>query len=344
MPATAASVALSDARLQGSRAIECTDPARASYSDRRCGDADEHAAALRDWDQRYDQLSTGRFEGRITEAWTDGVQMFRERTAPVTQQHGRAWAGACTLALVLGGESEATFCGQPVRPSQGAVIGAGSEFTLLTPRRFDIVGIAVRSSLIASHADRTGDAALAAATEVGTEILSDGALLAPMRDCARDWFDALHEAPSLVEQPAVHASLLSSVLGVLATVCDRSAPGGGAHGGLLPDARNRLVERARTLVAARADTPMTVADLCGELRVSRRTLQYSFQQVLGVNPVQYLRAVRLNGVRRDLKRAVPGARIGDVAARWGFWHLSQFSADYRRMFGELPSETVRLRG
>jgi AraC family ethanolamine operon transcriptional activator len=34
-------------------------------------------------------------------------------------------------------------------------------------------------------------------------------------------------------------------------------------------------------------------------------------------------------------------RIGDVAARWGFWHFSQFSADYRRMFGELPSETLR---
>jgi AraC family ethanolamine operon transcriptional activator len=34
------------------------------------------------------------------------------------------------------------------------------------------------------------------------------------------------------------------------------------------------------------------------------------------------------------------SRIADVANRWGFWHMGQFAADYRRQFGELPSETV----
>ena len=31
----------------------------------------------------------------------------------------------------------------------------------------------------------------------------------------------------------------------------------------------------------------------------------------------------------------------DVAARWGFWHLSQFAVDYKKLFGELPSRTLR---
>ncbi|GHU15365.1 hypothetical protein AGMMS50225_28560 [Betaproteobacteria bacterium] len=33
--------------------------------------------------------------------------------------------------------------------------------------------------------------------------------------------------------------------------------------------------------------------------------------------------------------------VGDIAARWGFWHLSHFAADYKEMFGELPSDTLR---
>ncbi|UCG61547.1 MAG: helix-turn-helix domain-containing protein [Candidatus Zixiibacteriota bacterium] len=33
--------------------------------------------------------------------------------------------------------------------------------------------------------------------------------------------------------------------------------------------------------------------------------------------------------------------IADVANHWGFWHMGQFSADYRRLFGELPLETLR---
>jgi AraC family ethanolamine operon transcriptional activator len=86
---------------------------------------------------------------------------------------------------------------------------------------------------------------------------------------------------------------------------------------------------------------LTVEDLCRELGVSRRTLQYSFREVLRVNPVSYLRALRLNGVRRALKSADQRCgSVQDIAARWGFWHLSHFACDYRRMFGELPSETL----
>jgi AraC-like DNA-binding protein len=33
--------------------------------------------------------------------------------------------------------------------------------------------------------------------------------------------------------------------------------------------------------------------------------------------------------------------VHDVATRWGFWNLGEFAADYRRQFGELPSETLR---
>lgn len=57
-------------------------------------------------------------------------------------------------------------------------------------------------------------------------------------------------------------------------------------------------------------------------------------------PATYLRALRLNGVRRDLRGRAADS-VQDVAAAWGFWHLSQFATDYRRMFGARPSETLR---
>ena len=39
-----------------------------------------------------------------------------------------------------------------------------------------------------------------------------------------------------------------------------------------------------------------------------------------------------------LQIAVPWDQA-NVAHRWGFWHMGQFARDYRRLFGELPSET-----
>ena len=106
--------------------------------------------------------------------------------------------------------------------------------------------------------------------------------------------------------------------------------------------RQLVVERARNYLFDHIDETVTVADLCINVRVSRRTLQYSFQDVYGVTPVQYLRAMRLNSVRRELKHVnAPRTTVADIAARWGFFHLSHFATDYAQMFGERPSETHR---
>ena len=83
-------------------------------------------------------------------------------------------------------------------------------------------------------------------------------------------------------------------------------------------------------------------ELCERLHVSRRTLQYCFEDVLGISPMQYLRVIRLNGARRELRQSMPDAQtVGEVAAHWGFWHLSQFSSDYRKLFGQSPSQSLR---
>ena len=47
-------------------------------------------------------------------------------------------------------------------------------------------------------------------------------------------------------------------------------------------------------------------------------------------------------VRKLLRIAEPKRfSIADAANRWGFWHMGQFTADYRELFGELPSKTLR---
>ena len=73
--------------------------------------------------------------------------------------------------------------------------------------------------------------------------------------------------------------------------------------------------------------------------VSRRSLQYAFEEVLGVSPLTYLRAQRLNAVRRAIKTAETDTPVMEIAARWGFWHPSYFTASYKKLFGELPSAT-----
>ncbi|WP_228015396.1 helix-turn-helix domain-containing protein [Synechocystis salina] len=54
-----------------------------------------------------------------------------------------------------------------------------------------------------------------------------------------------------------------------------------------------------------------------------------------------MQAYRLHGARRQLKLTSPGeTTVMAIAHQWGFWHLGQFSQDYKKMFGELPSVTL----
>ena len=125
-------------------------------------------------------------------------------------------------------------------------------------------------------------------------------------------------------------------------ILDALGNGGDDRSPVSARARRTIVERARACINENPDEPLSVADLCLRLGVSRRVLQYSFQEAIHLNPVKFLRAMRLNGVRRALRETDPrNDTVGNIAARWGFWHLSHFAADYKEMFGERPSDTLK---
>lgn len=302
-------------------------------------DADEHADALRHWDQRYEQLSSGPFEGWLTDVWLDEVQIFRERTRQVVLQTGRSWPDACIVGLVQGAEGDGSFCGHALETGSAFAFGTPGEFSLRTPARLDVIGIAVPLEAIRKRADCAGDDTAGRWGRSGADLLRETEALAALDAYVQRFFEMLDQDASPFHHQEARRTFVTSLLdGVEAAVT------GARVRDTVPassPARSALVGRARELIAGHCAAPMTVADLCAELGSSRRALQYCFQEVLGVSPVQYLRAVRLNGVRRELKRAGASARIGDIAARWGFWHLGQFSLDYRRMFGERPSDTLR---
>lgn len=103
--------------------------------------------------------------------------------------------------------------------------------------------------------------------------------------------------------------------------------------------RQQAVNRALELVRANTSTS-SIAEIYEYAGVSYRTLNRAFKERFGVSPKQYIVAMRLTEVRRALINSQGSVRITDVASDWGFWHLGRFARDYKRMFGELPSESL----
>ncbi|MGH7125022.1 MAG: helix-turn-helix domain-containing protein [Stellaceae bacterium] len=103
----------------------------------------------------------------------------------------------------------------------------------------------------------------------------------------------------------------------------------------------RGVHRALEAMRADASREWTLPDIAAIAGLSSRTLQRQFREFAGKAPIAQLREIRLEGARRDLLRGSPSAKVMDIALRWGFPHFGRFSIDYRRRYGETPSETLR---
>lgn len=103
----------------------------------------------------------------------------------------------------------------------------------------------------------------------------------------------------------------------------------------------RLVKQAEDYVDAAGERPVHISELCGALKVTRRSLHRAFADVLGMGPAAYLRCRRLSAVQSALRRSDPETTsIGDLAFEYGFFESGRFASYYRAHFGETPSETL----
>ena len=102
------------------------------------------------------------------------------------------------------------------------------------------------------------------------------------------------------------------------------------------------VKRVEEFIAEHASEPLTVASLAAYAGVSASALYTGFRNFRQTTPMAHLRSVRLQKVYDELVQTTSSAiTVTEVAVKWGFGHLSHFTAHYKRKFGELPSDTLR---
>jgi AraC-like DNA-binding protein len=106
--------------------------------------------------------------------------------------------------------------------------------------------------------------------------------------------------------------------------------------------RRMAVERVRRFIHEHLAETMTLAELCQQAHLQARSLEYGFRDLVGLSPFKYIKMLRLGEVRRRLQTSSAAERsVSEVALDCGFCHLSQFAADYKRVFLESPSATRR---
>ena len=103
----------------------------------------------------------------------------------------------------------------------------------------------------------------------------------------------------------------------------------------------RDVKRAIDYIQENLDTKIGLPEIVAASGIPGRTLIKHFHDFRGTSPMRYLRSARFEKVREALRRAEAKQNVTEIALQCGFTHMGRFSVEYRKRFGESPSQTLR---
>ena len=312
--------------------------APATHLDARFHDFEALAEAIEGWDLEWQQLDRGRLEANLQQIQTTSALLTRVAFSRQFYQRGATPPGFLTFGFLRNGTGEINWCGQGGGSNDLLAFRSGGEYESMSPPGFGANTVSVSENLLDRVARSLDLPEVRRSLSGSNQLLTcTPETLSELRERLRMVFSTAAANPTVLSKAGYRRQLEAEIPILLLKALNSNDE---TAGNLSTSGRDGIARRALAAIAERPDEPLTVQELCTAIGVSQRTLQYAFREQLDVTPKQYLQSVRLNGVRRHLRRSDPTIKIADVANHWGFWHLGQFAADYRRHFGELPSETL----
>lgn len=334
--------AVKEDQARVTRGVEA-DTASASTSSVLCiesDDVDDYCERVSDWDIRFTQLGLGPFAARTKLISLGRVVIARSHLNKPLVHHDTLPKGGITIARPGRASDPHSFQGRELRDDEVFVCGAGAEVEF------------VNRGVLHSNIVTIGNAAL----QSESEWLEYSTLLTSIRGVrmhapGERWttafletvawvVDAVERYPEAVSRPEVCGSLADQLLARVNSVGAMGAPL--ANERQMKAHRRVAVARAREYIDRNLTEPIRLSDLSKHAHTQARALEYGFREVLGVSPMVYVRAMRLHRARQLMRSASVRTRsISEIAMDCGFWHLSQFAVDYKKLFGESPSITFR---
>ncbi len=314
--------------------VSVTEPPIQPSLRKRIGSIDELAQTVRDWSLDFRQIDAGTLNGELAAVADAGSTIMCAGFGRKIEQRGCAPAGMRTVAVLAEGVW-AHWHGRDVGADNLLIF---DDLQAVSPPGFTVYTLSFSEERLTSVAEELGYPEVmrlvdgpprAFATRAQELRALRGSLsrllgIAPNANCA---------GGKRTESEALAFEIPAELIRILAT-----------HRSEIPRppsrVRDLVRDRALSFIDANVTEALTVRDLCRACECGERTIEYAFREHFGLAPKAYLRTVRLNAARHALRRAAPPTKVADLANAYGFWHMGQFAADYRKQFGELPSETL----
>jgi AraC family ethanolamine operon transcriptional activator len=299
---------------------------------------DELTEAARAWDLEFSQLDRGLFHGELVQLGNERLNISTARFNRHIFQKGVPPQGLRTFVIPADSTQQFLWRRKEVTGEQVLAFPKDGELDAVSQPGFQVFTLSFSEDILAETRESLElptSQNLLANNEVGTlQPESLHFIREWLKTFFQDVVQGIIQGNSHLLQDVLEHELPGQLLKSLAFQQAFPTPS--------PLLRHKALKRVEDYLDAFPTTPHTVRELCRVAQASERTLEYAFLERFGLSPKAYLQAFRLNGVRKALRFTDPALEsVTDLATCWGFWHMGQFAKDYRRLFAESPSVTLK---
>jgi AraC family ethanolamine operon transcriptional activator len=303
-------------------------------------DFDMYAEVLtkNQWDIDIAQLGRGEFKADLVSFSLGPFRIIHTRMNRSCLVRGQTQAGGSAFGFPVALKSDGSWMRKPLRLDTVQSYAPSSEYEAVTPAGFETIICSVLPGYFDIATGGEKSASYALGSDVNVSVNCGQEMKAHFISKFFQLLNQFQQNPEDLENLSCISDCSEDISELLGQIdSSKNDPARVSRG----HTRNAIVARALEYLDSRQAEPVSVQELRKHANASRSTLERAFRDQFGIMPKAYLTARRLNGVRNMLKAPDSQAcKISDVAGKWGFWHMSQFAADYRCQFGELPSETL----
>lgn len=295
---------------------------RVAATFQRYSSIDDQAEQLTGFDQSYEQLDCGTYNGAFLACDDEEVGFFVERTNRRLGQQGAGPDGVISAVVLLSAPDPTLSNGSPFTMDDVLLVGPGGAYEA-------VVGASVEPAVFSVS---LGTGAALPLRRLSTQQagrvrrIADAELSRRFRAVAAN---ALRSWDASDRSVSVPRSVVQSLMLELLTA--PSAAGGSSHGSI------QLYRAARDVMRNALAEPLSIPEVAARVGTSRRTLEQAFDACVTVSPARFFKLVRLNNARRLIESGRHS--VSHAATSSGLHHLGRFSSDYQDLFGELPSHT-----
>jgi len=287
---------------------------------------------VQSWNTDFLQLNSGKFFANLKQYVSEDFQLGYAKFNKVVKQEGFSPEGVWTFAFV--NDVKIYWRNYRVQPKSVIVYSPGSEINAISDTGFEVMTFSISEDFLLEITKELKMETVFSSLRSNSVLATNSPLWDTLRESI--WAEINRQEQKLDSKKNLvfRESFTKKLLVLLkdATVNRDKVSG---------KKRLKLIHDAEQYILQRITEPITVSKIASYLNVSERTLLYAFKNRFAMGPKAYMLLLKLNHIYNRLNEEDTIRSIASIARDSGFWHMGQFYKDYKKFFGELPSDTLK---